>query len=44
MEKEKKYINMEIYMKVILLMINGKDMGNIFGKMDIIMKVNGKMI
>ena len=36
MEKEHNIIQMEINMKVILLMINMKEMENIFGKMVII--------
>ena len=43
-EKEKNIIRMKILnMKVILLMINMKEMENIFGKMANIIQVNGKM-
>ena len=45
MEKEKNIIKMEILdMKVILLMVNMKEMENIFMKMVNIIQVNGKMI
>jgi hypothetical protein len=40
MEKEQNIIQMEINMKVILLMIKEKEMENIFGKMVVIILEN----
>ena len=45
MEKELNIIQMEILnMKVIILMINMKEMENILGKMEIIIQDNLKMV
>jgi hypothetical protein len=45
MEKENYFIQTEISnMKVIMIMINMKALGNIIGKMDNIILANGKMV
>ena len=45
MEKEKNIMKMEILnMKVIMIMINMKDMENMYGKMVNIIQENGKMV